>query len=227
MTELGIKRSRLNQISGHELRVGKRRIDRYMRPYYRRVDIMAYKDRTRSAVTKQQSSKALIEAAQLIEVRIKALLQSTDQQLQQTLNYSIRQLRSELMHFFLQQDGLKQQQTMVAQQEKIIGAIESICHLVRENSAMESIGKLQQLIVQHFHDVQQLLKEQSEVLSSLHQQQQTLEQQTLSAINLIEGSIEQARITRRVLAPSAEIPIKKQRLRSPRKQLAWGSIYHP
>lgn len=59
MAELGIRRSRLTQISGRELRVGKKRVDRYIRPYFRPVDIAAYKNFTRATASHLKSSAVL------------------------------------------------------------------------------------------------------------------------------------------------------------------------
>lgn len=227
MAELGIKRSRLSQISGRELRVGKKRIDRYLRPYYRRVDLLAYKDRTRPSTTKQQASEALLEAAQLIEVRVKALLQSTNEQFQKNLDDNIQQLSSELLYLLAQQDTSRQQQTTVTQYEKIIGAIESIYCLVRENSATPAIKELQQLIVQQFRVIEQTLGVQNKILTSLQEQQQTLEQQILSATDIIESNIKQTRITRQLLASPAKLPITRQRLTTYKKRRDWGSLYCP
>lgn len=226
MVELGIKRSRLSQISGRELRVGKRRVDRYLRPYYRRIDILAYKDRTRPSTTKQQASEALIRAARLIEARVNTLLQSTNEQLQRALTDSIKQLRSELLSLLSQQDGLRQQQLFSAQHEKIIGAIESICRLIRENSATHAISELQQLMVQQFSVVNQLLSVQTEILTSLQEQQQVLEKQMSSATGIIENNIKQTRVTRQLLASPAKIPTKRQRITPNKKRLDWGSVYY-
>ena len=59
MAELGIRRSRLTQISGRELRVGKKRLDRYIRPCFRPEDIAAYKTFTRATVSHMKSSQVL------------------------------------------------------------------------------------------------------------------------------------------------------------------------
>lgn len=60
---LGIKRSRLTQISGKELRVGRKRVDRYIRPIYRRVDVEEYLAWSRPTASHQKSSQVLNEAA--------------------------------------------------------------------------------------------------------------------------------------------------------------------
>jgi hypothetical protein len=63
MKALGIKRSRLTQISGKELRVGRIRVDRYIRPVYRQSDIDAYLEWTRPTATHIKSSDVLLHAA--------------------------------------------------------------------------------------------------------------------------------------------------------------------
>ena len=67
MAELGIKRSRLTQISGKELRVGRMRVDRYVRPIYRALDVDTYKQWSRATATHQRSSLVLKEAAARLE----------------------------------------------------------------------------------------------------------------------------------------------------------------
>lgn len=67
MSRLGIKRSRLTQISGRELRVGRVRVDRYIRPIYRSTDVEAYLNWTRATASHQKSSSALKDAAQVLQ----------------------------------------------------------------------------------------------------------------------------------------------------------------
>ena len=59
MAFLGIKRSRLAQISGRELRVGRIRKDRYIRPVYRREDLDRYHRWTRATATHKSSSETI------------------------------------------------------------------------------------------------------------------------------------------------------------------------
>ena len=63
MKILGIRRSRLTQISGKELRVGRMRIGRYVRPVYRQADLDAYVEWTRPTATHAKSSNLIGEAA--------------------------------------------------------------------------------------------------------------------------------------------------------------------
>ncbi|MBC61493.1 MAG: hypothetical protein CMP11_03470 [Zetaproteobacteria bacterium] len=67
MEKLGIKRSRLNQISGRELRVGKARIDRYLRPVYRPQDVEKYLEWTRPTASHKRSSAIIEEAREKLE----------------------------------------------------------------------------------------------------------------------------------------------------------------
>ena len=97
MAELNIKRSRLTQISGRELRVGRRRVDRYIKPFYRRVDVQAYKDWTRAAVTRQRSAGAVAEVVAGIESQNKAILQETCHHLTQVIDTSVTRLADVLL----------------------------------------------------------------------------------------------------------------------------------
>ncbi len=76
MAELGIKRSRLTQISGKELRVGRIRVDRYTRPMYRKVDIETYKQWSRATATHLRSSSVIKEAATKLEEHTQLLSDS-------------------------------------------------------------------------------------------------------------------------------------------------------
>lgn len=69
MDQLGIKRSRLTQISGKELRVGRVRVDRYIRPVFRSQDVANYLNWTRATASHQKSSSALKEAAETLQTQ--------------------------------------------------------------------------------------------------------------------------------------------------------------
>src|SRR5262245_8088354 len=63
MTQLGIRRSRLTQISGRELRVGRIRRGRYVMPVYRQTDVDSYRGWTRATASHLKSSTLLQDAA--------------------------------------------------------------------------------------------------------------------------------------------------------------------
>ena len=67
MEKLQIKRSRLTQISGKDLRVGRIRVDRYIRPMYRDEDIEKYQSWTRSPATHKNSSQMIDLAVERLE----------------------------------------------------------------------------------------------------------------------------------------------------------------
>jgi hypothetical protein len=78
MNLLGIKRSRLTQISGRELRVGRIRIDRYIRPMYRKSDIDEYLSWTRATASHLKSSDVLIAAANELREESKEVISHLD-----------------------------------------------------------------------------------------------------------------------------------------------------
>lgn len=82
MELLGIKRSRLTQISGRELRVGRIRRDRYLRPMYRELDLRDYQDWTRATATHQSSSKAIEQAIDSLDDRFNDLFVVLGERLQ-------------------------------------------------------------------------------------------------------------------------------------------------
>lgn len=67
MQQLGIKRSRLTQISGRELRVGRIRRGRYVSPVYRPADVAQYLEWTRATATHMKASSVLQDAAAQLE----------------------------------------------------------------------------------------------------------------------------------------------------------------
>ncbi|MFK7874022.1 MAG: hypothetical protein AB8C84_12790 [Oligoflexales bacterium] len=79
MAQLQIKRSRLTQISGKELRVGRTRIDRYIRPVFRPQDIENYLNWSRAPATKQKSNAELSELQQQFEAKISEILSKAPQ----------------------------------------------------------------------------------------------------------------------------------------------------
>jgi len=70
MNDLGIKRSRLTQISGKELRVGRKRDGRYVRPVYRAEDVAAYKEWSRAPATQVRSTELVTEMMDRFEENI-------------------------------------------------------------------------------------------------------------------------------------------------------------
>lgn len=66
MQRLGIKRTRLTQISGRELRVGRIRRGRYVAPVYRLEDVEAYAAWTRPTAAHLKSSQVLEDAARAL-----------------------------------------------------------------------------------------------------------------------------------------------------------------
>ena len=78
MEVLGIKRSRLTQISGQDLRVGKARIDRYLRPVYRPKDVENYLKWTQPTASHKKSTSIIEQARKNLEETTKQLKQAFD-----------------------------------------------------------------------------------------------------------------------------------------------------
>ncbi len=96
MAYLGIKRSRLNQISGRELRVARIRRDRYIRPVYREQDLKDYLDWTRATATHLSSSKAIEQAVENLDDRFTDLLQVFNEKLEQVSETQKSFVRAEI-----------------------------------------------------------------------------------------------------------------------------------
>lgn len=101
MAVLDIKRSRLTQISGRELRVGRRRVDRYLKPFYRPADVYSYQESTRAALTRQRSAAAVSSVADDIETRHKTLLQEMSAQLNAAVTDTSQTLQKKLSALLL------------------------------------------------------------------------------------------------------------------------------
>lgn len=78
MAALGIKRSRLTQISGRDLRVGRVRMDRYIRPVYRSLDVEQYLNQTRATASHQKSSDAIKQAMEQLSEQSNIMLATID-----------------------------------------------------------------------------------------------------------------------------------------------------
>jgi hypothetical protein len=73
MAELSIKRSRLTQISGKELRVGRVRMGRYIKPVFRKEDLEKYKSWTRPTASHKKSSTLIDDATQILTAKAEYL----------------------------------------------------------------------------------------------------------------------------------------------------------
>jgi hypothetical protein len=166
MQALGIKRSRLTQLSGKELRVGRMRVDRYIRPLYRSVDVQAYIDWSRAPLTQVKSSHAIQHAIDQLEnraVSFEAAMQTLSLDMSEVLRSSIEKLQKELPALTPDQsEGLSQvEYQLVAMQNDL----------------------LQKL--QFFHDQQQnLLSAIQESQSTQSKSQSTL--QDIASISILE-----------------------------------------
>ncbi|WP_141732024.1 hypothetical protein [Oligoflexus tunisiensis] len=96
MEFLGIKRSRLTQISGKELRVARIRRDRYLRPVYRESDVRDYQEWTRATATHQSSSRAIEQAIDSLDDRFSDILVVLQEKLLQYEDRSTSLLKKQL-----------------------------------------------------------------------------------------------------------------------------------
>jgi hypothetical protein len=99
MARLGIKRSRLTQISGRELRVGRMRMGRYIRPVYREADVEAYRQWTRATASHVKAASVLQDAAKDLSSTTETLAADvrTTQQLQQETLNAVESTRDRLL----------------------------------------------------------------------------------------------------------------------------------
>ncbi len=167
MAALDIKRSRLTQISGRELRVGRRRVDRYLKPFYRPTDVYSYQERTRAALTRQRSAAAVNSVADDIETRHKTQLQAATAQLSAVVADTSQALQKRFSALLLATQSktkLTVTEDSFLQTQKILRSLENLSRGGRILLAELA----QQATVLHDHAVQQL----QDVLRAQHEQQQ-------------------------------------------------------
>lgn len=82
MELLGIKRTRLTQISGRELRVARTKRGRYIVPVYRPEDVEQYRSWSRATATHLKSTQAVTEATENLKDQTSQLFTKTETLLQ-------------------------------------------------------------------------------------------------------------------------------------------------
>lgn len=157
MQQLGIKRSRLTQISGTELRVGRARIDRYIRPVYRPCDIEEYAAWTRATASHHKSSTLLEQAALKLEVssrdfagQLDALHQAIAKNQQRLLTHHRHDLVNTLRHLLqrgteitlhLQQRRHDQQERSERAQQHLVQTLhDELAHIHAALGELTSVG---------------------------------------------------------------------------------------
>lgn len=174
MAALDIKRSRLTQISGRELRVGRRRVERYLKPFYRPADVHAYQQRTRAAVTRQRSADAINAAASDIESRNKKLMQEHNSYLLAALTTTTGELQKSLstLLFATQQKlSVTSADNFFSQTQKLMACFEKLQHQLRTLFATFEQQTLtaQDSAAKKMQDMLQTQQEQQRTLTTLQQ----------------------------------------------------------
>lgn len=152
MQLLGIKRTRLTQISGRELRVGRAKQDRYIKPFYRPKDVEDYLNWTKATSTSKKSSELVQEAASLLAQESTHLKESLSAPLDRVAEHLSAQI-NHISHMILQsiekdfKKKLLEFQTKIsssqAAQNQDIKAIHSFQNkLLRELSLKEDHAKV-------------------------------------------------------------------------------------
>lgn len=133
MQALGIKRSRLTQISGRDLRVGRVRVNRYIRPVYRSIDIEQYLKWTRATASHQKSSDAIktaVDELQEQSTRIQSAIESI------TASFT-ESIKSDMSAFIEKTVRAGTDPLMVRQQEfqaHIVELVATMSEKIRESS---------------------------------------------------------------------------------------------
>ncbi|RZA27230.1 MAG: hypothetical protein EOP10_00930 [Proteobacteria bacterium] len=151
MSFLGIKRSRLNQISGRELRVARVRRDRYIRPVYRESDLKDYLEWTRATATHLSSSKAIEQAVENLDDRFNDVLAVFNQKLDQVADEQRDFIRTEF--------------------ESLNVSAPTPLPVEREDEQEKSLIHVGKVLLKHsarFEDVRSDLAKMSERLEAIH-----------------------------------------------------------
>lgn len=235
MEFLGIKRSRLTQISGKELRVARIRRDRYLRPVYREADVRDYQEWTRATATHQSSSRAIEQAIDSLDDRFSDILVVLQEKLLQYEERSTDLLKRQVHkldeagfgRFQELRDEVETQLSMSERQEKQQGRV--LDSLMKQTETLEaSRQELQELraFLGTFHqDIRALLvaqqalrREMEETQSSLQkalQEQTAMSQETWQSLqetlsSLQAGQQQILKQTEKVETPTLEsTPLKR------------------
>ena len=182
MEILGIKRSRLNQISGEELRVGKARIDRYLRPIYRPEDVKKYLEWTKPTASHKRSTSIIDEAREKLD--------KTSDNLKESLIGGQERLKEEFESIVGKGSRRVTQNTEAIHSsyfQKTLAVLENSSKLslyeMKENkkyrektlSLLDGVGKLEETFLK---TTENLIKQQESLLEEtkkLHEKLKTLE----------------------------------------------------
>jgi len=138
MAQLGIRRSRLTQISGKELRVGRMRKGRYVSPVYRPVDVEAYTAWTRPPATHQKAAEVIDEVVSRLDDRQEAL-QSGFETLVETLTDKLGNAPRQLMEALLPLIRAQRQELAAFAQEARMGLSTQATRIAALESAMDRL----------------------------------------------------------------------------------------
>lgn len=152
MKILGIRRSRLNQISGRELRVGRARVNSYIRPVYRPCDVEEYLKWIRPTASHKKSSEVLEEARTKLEQQSEKLLSDFTQQFNDI---------AASFYLSVQESSLKQRKfskSLILNLQKSMGL--SMRALVRRSSLLQTQANTHWTsLAKHFTDLKELLSD--------------------------------------------------------------------
>ena len=202
MESIGIKRSRLTQISGRELRVGRIRVDRYIRPMYRSCDVQEYKSWTRASASHSKSSTILKEAADELRsgskeladqflVKLGDVHQSIEAALKDVCSetYEIQKNASQLM----QEQMTHNRQSFEASSQSVIESIEAPMSQIVEGvqKALES-NQLQDISteLERLSHMQVATEQQQKILEQLREQTSSLNT-NIDTLGVRQNSLDQ------------------------------------
>ncbi|MGE0172242.1 MAG: hypothetical protein AB7T49_05640 [Oligoflexales bacterium] len=153
MNVLNIKRSRLTQISGTQLRVARIRMGQHIRPLYRKKDLEAYADAARAPVSHQKSAKLVNETLEKWQDTVDEIIRSTTQ----CLSLLGEEIKSQNKNF--------QQRTLKSQTHELGKFANELGELVRSVDFLSESAE-------HYNNAFQ--KRASDLLVDMHKSHETL-----------------------------------------------------
>ena len=165
MEVLGIRRSRLTQITGRELRVGRRRDGRYIRPFYRPGDVEEYLSWTRATASHKKSSETVDEAAQNLTEQAEVFSQKFSAQSEELKSLLIQGQNTQLKKLTQGVTGLQQ-------------------HVLATSKAQNEVLRLAEKATESkLLGFEKLLLENQQRMVSLQEQQLQLQKATVELIS--------------------------------------------
>jgi len=215
MASLGIKRTRLTQIAGRELRVGRVRRGRYISPVFRPEDVEQYLKWSRAPSTHIKSSTMISEAADTLRQQAN-LLESQFLELKETMTADFE---SGIRRAIMQSEA-----TSMAQKAQIQRSFLLFSEQVAERIQLldKRQGEFSHQFSQMTHVIEKLQAGQMAILQTLQESKVRSSTEMAQIANDLGCALSQ--VEEKILAASK---VQKENLRPNRSVLRTQKMLHP